>query len=254
MEVGSVGAAILTEKGNIYTGICIDTACGIGMCAERNAMANMLNCGENKITKVVTVMPDGSSGTPCGVCREFMMQLHEESGNIEILLSLEPLKTVKLRNMLQAWWGEKHFQAAGCTVREISEDVTAEKVYNIYKLCMYKPTFEKYIARIKSRQQQKDFTLYGCYRHDELIGIAGVRVHNQAIEITDIAVQENMQQKGIGRKMVEYLAGKYHLPLIAETDDDAVGFYRQCGFETTVVFTEKNNEYCRRYLCRRRTE
>ena len=64
MEAGSVGAAILTDKGNIYTGVCIDTACGMGMCAERNAMANMLTNGESRITKVVAVMPDGSSGTP----------------------------------------------------------------------------------------------------------------------------------------------------------------------------------------------
>ena len=67
MEVGSVGAAVLTDKGNIYTGICIDTACGMGMCAERNAIANMLTNGESRITRVVAVMPDGSNGTPCGV-------------------------------------------------------------------------------------------------------------------------------------------------------------------------------------------
>ena len=107
MEVGSVGAALLTDKGNIYTGICIDTACGMGMCAERNAIANMLTNGENRITKVVAVMPDGSNGTPCGVCREFMMQLGTESREIEILLSLEPLKTVKLGEQLPDWWGEK---------------------------------------------------------------------------------------------------------------------------------------------------
>lgn len=107
MEVGSVGAAILTDRGNIYTGICIDTACGMGMCAERNAIANMLTNGENKILKVAAVMPDGSSGTPCGVCREFMMQLGKEGKDIEILLSLEPLKTVKLGEQLPDWWGSK---------------------------------------------------------------------------------------------------------------------------------------------------
>ena len=106
MEVGSVGAAILTDQGNIYTGICIDTACGMGMCAERNAMANMLTNGENRIVKVVAVMPDGSSGTPCGVCREFMMQLDGSAKDIEILLSLEPLKTVKLGEQLPDWWGK----------------------------------------------------------------------------------------------------------------------------------------------------
>ena len=107
MEVGSVGAAILTDKGNIYTGICIDTACSMGMCAERNAIANMLTNGESRILKVVAVMPDGSSGTPCGVCREFMMQLGKESVEIEILLSLEPLKTVKLGEQLPDWWGSR---------------------------------------------------------------------------------------------------------------------------------------------------
>ncbi len=107
MEVGSVGAAVLTDKGNIYTGICIDTACGMGMCAERNAIANMLTNGENKISKVAAVMPDGSCGTPCGVCREFMMQLNKDSANIEILLSLEPLQTVKLGEQLPDWWGRK---------------------------------------------------------------------------------------------------------------------------------------------------
>lgn len=109
MEVGSVGAAILTDKGNIYTGICIDTASGMGMCAERNAMANMLTNGESKITKVVAVMSDGSSGTPCGVCREFMMQLDRDSKDIEILLSLEPLKTVRLGEQLPDWWGYKYY-------------------------------------------------------------------------------------------------------------------------------------------------
>ena len=110
MEVGSVGAAIQTDKGNIYTGICIDTACGMGMCAERNAIANMLTCGENKITRVVAVMSDGSSGTPCGVCREFMMQLDRDSGEIEILLDLETEKTVTLKELIPDWWGYERFE------------------------------------------------------------------------------------------------------------------------------------------------
>ena len=110
MEVGSVGAAVLTDQGNIYTGICIDTACGMGMCAERNAIANMLTNGEHKIKKVVAVMPDGSSGTPCGVCREFMMQLDKDSSEIEILLSLEPLRTVKLGEQLPDWWGRTYVE------------------------------------------------------------------------------------------------------------------------------------------------
>ncbi|MDE6294077.1 MAG: cytidine deaminase [Clostridiales bacterium] len=102
--VGSVSAAILTKAGNIYTGICIDTACSLGMCAERNAIANMLTNGESEIDKVLAVVDDGSVGAPCGACREFMMQLSKDSGNIEILTDYESRKTVRLKELLPDWW------------------------------------------------------------------------------------------------------------------------------------------------------
>ena len=65
IDVGGVAAAILTKQGNIYVGVCIDTASTLGMCAERNAIANMITHGESKIKKVVAIMPDGKVGTPC---------------------------------------------------------------------------------------------------------------------------------------------------------------------------------------------
>ena len=65
---GGVGAAILSESGRIYTGICVDTCSTLGICAERNAIFNMLTNGDERISKVVAVMEDGSSGAPCGAC------------------------------------------------------------------------------------------------------------------------------------------------------------------------------------------
>ena len=109
IEAGGVAAAILTKAGNIYVGVCIDTACTLGMCAERNAIANMITHGESKIDKVVAVMPDGRVGAPCGVCREYMMQLDKDSGDIEILLDLESLQTTTLGELMPEWWGEARF-------------------------------------------------------------------------------------------------------------------------------------------------
>ena len=111
IEAGGVAAAILTKKGNIYVGVCIDTASTLGMCAERNAIANMITNGESQIDKVVAVMPDGNVGAPCGACREYMMQLDPNSGEIEILLDLESRKTVKLRELIPDWWGTSRFLA-----------------------------------------------------------------------------------------------------------------------------------------------
>ena len=51
IEAGGVAAAILTKSGNIYVGVCIDTASTLGMCAERNAIANMITHKDNKIEK-----------------------------------------------------------------------------------------------------------------------------------------------------------------------------------------------------------
>lgn len=104
IEVGSVSAAILTNNGNIYVGVCIDTACSLGMCAERNAIANMLTNGESEIDKVLAITPDGKVGSPCGACREFLMQLSKDSGNIEILTDYESRKTVRLKELLPDWW------------------------------------------------------------------------------------------------------------------------------------------------------
>ena len=109
IDAGGVAAAILTKKGNIYVGVCIDTASTLGMCAERNAIANMITNGESQIEKVVAVMPDGSVGSPCGACREFMMQLDKNSGEIEILLELETEKTIKLKELVPDWWGYERF-------------------------------------------------------------------------------------------------------------------------------------------------
>ncbi|MHC5375224.1 cytidine deaminase family protein [Enterococcus sp. LJL120] len=103
MYAGSVAAAVLTDTGKIYTGISLDTACSIGYCAERNAIGTMLTDGETSITKVVAV-----KGTevimPCGVCREFMMQLGGQNRQMEVLTSLNPLKTITLAELIPDYW------------------------------------------------------------------------------------------------------------------------------------------------------
>lgn len=109
IDAGGVAAALITRAGNVYVGVCIDTAASLGMCAERNAIANMITNGESQIDKIVAVMPDGKTGPPCGVCREFMMQLDENSGEIEILLDLESKRTAFLKELSPDWWGTARF-------------------------------------------------------------------------------------------------------------------------------------------------
>lgn len=110
VDAGGVAAAILTDKGNVYTGVCIDTCSGLGMCAERNAIANMITNGESRIVKLVCVMTDGSVGSPCGACREMLMQIDAHSPEIEILTDLETLSAVRLAELVPDWWGAERMQ------------------------------------------------------------------------------------------------------------------------------------------------
>lgn len=105
IDAGGVAAAVLSSSGKIYTGVCIDTCSTLGICAERNAIFNMITNGEEKIDKVLAIMPDGKSGAPCGACRELMVQLMPNGyKDIEILLDYESERIVKLGDITPEWW------------------------------------------------------------------------------------------------------------------------------------------------------
>lgn len=105
IEAGGVSAAILTKKENIYVGVCIDTACSLGLCAERNAIANMITNGESDICRVIAIDQNGKAIPPCGACREFMTQLMPENyHSIEIMLDYENKKAFTLGDITSNWW------------------------------------------------------------------------------------------------------------------------------------------------------
>ncbi len=105
MEAGGVAAAVESISGKIYTGVCVDTACTLGVCAERNAIFHMIACGENAIRRVVAVGSDGKVVPPCGACREFMAQLMPDCyPSVEILLDYAAGQIVTLGQLTPRWW------------------------------------------------------------------------------------------------------------------------------------------------------
>ena len=100
-SAGSVGAAILTDKGNIYTGICIDLACGLGFCAEASAISEMLKNKETHINSIVAVSKD-SILPPCGRCREMMVQIDVQNFECQVIVGED--YTITLRELLPNHW------------------------------------------------------------------------------------------------------------------------------------------------------
>ena len=105
VEAGGVAAAILSSSGKIYTGVCVDTCSTLGICAERNAIFNMITYGEQEIKKVLAVMPNRKSGAPCGACRELMVQLMPDSyQEVEVLMDFEAEEIITLGELTPKWW------------------------------------------------------------------------------------------------------------------------------------------------------
>ena len=82
---GGVAAVLVTGKGNVYKGVCIDVPCSMGFCAEHAAIAAMITAGESAIARMVAVSHEGII-PPCGRCREFVYQINHDNINCQVAL------------------------------------------------------------------------------------------------------------------------------------------------------------------------
>ena len=99
---GDVCAVLLTDAGNRFAGVSIDTGSGTGFCAEHSAIAAMVTAGEYRIATIVAVWRDEQGRLyvlpPCGRCREFMRQV--DSGNLDAQVLLGGSRSALLRDLL----------------------------------------------------------------------------------------------------------------------------------------------------------
>ena len=95
IRVGDVACALVTDKGNVYTGICIDAACSIGFCAEHAAISAMLTNGETRIDKIVSISEHGVIYPPCGRCRELISQVDGNNIDTEVMIGENNIVTLK---------------------------------------------------------------------------------------------------------------------------------------------------------------
>lgn len=98
---GEVGAALITDKGNVYEGISLDATSGIGVCAEHTAIGTMLTNGETRIKIIVAAGKEGVY-RPCGRCRELMYQIDIQNADTEVIIGEN--ETVKLKELLPMYW------------------------------------------------------------------------------------------------------------------------------------------------------
>jgi cytidine deaminase len=94
-SAGGVASALVTDRGSIFTGVCIDTPCSMGFCAEHNAIGSMITEGESAIATIVAVRWDGTVVPPCGRCREFVYQVNPANLHTRVLLGQARVSTIE---------------------------------------------------------------------------------------------------------------------------------------------------------------
>ena len=88
-QSGTVAAALITGAGDVFSGVCVDTACSLGFCAEHAAVAEMLKARQSEVRMVVAVTSAGGVIPPCGRCRELLWQVDRRNAKTWVVLGAE---------------------------------------------------------------------------------------------------------------------------------------------------------------------
>lgn len=122
------------------------------------------------------------------------------------------------------------------------------EILALMKPSVYDPTPERLKCRAEKYSADKNIFVYACKIDSVYAGIVVLKTENDTAEILDIAVKPEYRKHGIGRKLIDFIFNRFPVDtIIAETDDEAVGFYKKCGFAVTPV-----GEFCdtKRYFCK----
>ena len=128
---------------------------------------------------------------------------------------------------------------------DIKDQLDNPAVREILAECVYDNSPAGLDRTAAEFRRKEGWLVYGWVENGEILGVCGFEVHADWVEILDIAVAKGAQRRGIGGAMVRALQEMYGRTVEAETDDDAVEFYRKRGFETTAI--QKYN--VRRWTC-----
>ena len=117
--------------------------------------------------------------------------------------------------------------------RSIKNQADSPDIIKIISHSVYECSLERAALKAKDYKSDEKQDIYAWVENGDILGVCGIVVHQNKIEITNISVSEINRHRSIGSSMITALREKYEMVIEAETDDDAVDFYRKCGFETT---------------------
>ena len=132
-------------------------------------------------------------------------------------------------------------------ITDIKNNLCDKSIYFLLAPSVFNPTPERLLRRAEKYQADDRVNVYAYSENGEYKGIIVFKIEDNTAEILDIAVKPEYQGKGIGSRLINYIFSQFAANKItAETDDDAIGFYKKYGF--TVTDTKLNHDI-KRYAC-----
>jgi len=109
-----VGAAILTDDGEVFTGCNIENSSySLTICAERVAIFKAYSTGKRKFKSIAIVSDAKNYTSPCGACRQVLMDLAGEELEVILTNSKGRKKILKLKELLPLPFSSKDLKTKG---------------------------------------------------------------------------------------------------------------------------------------------
>ena len=133
------------------------------------------------------------------------------------------------------------------SICDVKDKLSDSAILDLLASSVFNPTPERLLSRAGKYQADDNTSVYAYSENGEYKGIVVFKIEDKTAKILDIAVKPEYQGKGIGSMLIGYIFSQFAVSKItAETDDDAIGFYKKYGFavtDTKYVFDSK------RYVC-----
>lgn len=98
-----VGAALVDDNGELHAGCNFENSSyGAAICAERNAVGQMVAAGGRGIKEVLVVTDTPTGTPPCGICRQVMAEFTKEPAKFKVhIANLKGVvRTLTLKELL----------------------------------------------------------------------------------------------------------------------------------------------------------
>ena len=133
------------------------------------------------------------------------------------------------------------------SICDVKEKLSDSAILHLLAPSVFNPTFERLLIRAKKYQADDKSKVYAYSENGEYKGIIVFKTEDNTAEILDIAVKPEYRKHGIGKSLIDFIFTQFPIDTItAETDDEAVEFYKRCGFNVIGFGMKCNNK---RYIC-----